>query len=88
MNESIEIIKVWGTLHEEKGFAYIDIYGDESKAREDIGKLVDGFVIKDVIQGWFITGTEELDELSEDFYFDREDAVIDLEDRILPSIGL
>lgn len=82
----LEIIEVWGTIDGEKVYPYVNIYDKEEEARKEIGTKQDGLEIVDVLKGWFITGTEgNIETISNDFYFSKEEAEDDLEERIIPA---
>lgn len=82
----LEIIEVWGTIDGEKAYPYVNIYDTEEEARKEVGTKQDGLEIVDVLKGWFITGTEDfVDTISNDFYWTKEEANEDLDNRIIPS---
>lgn len=82
----LKIIKVWGTVDEKGAFPYINIYDTEEDAKKEIRTVIDGLKIVDVVSGWFIEGTEDaIDTLSKDFYFTKEEALDDLQERIIPA---
>lgn len=82
----LEIIEVWGTIDGEQVYPYVNIYDKEEEAQKEIGTKQDGLEIVNVIKGWFITGTEDhIETISKDFYFSKEEAEDDLEERIVPA---
>lgn len=83
---TLEVIEVFGTIDGEDVYPYVNIYDKEEDAREEVGTHQDGLLIIDIQKGWFIKGALDfVDTISNDFYFTKEEAEEDLQERIIPA---